>query len=428
MARLLDRFSPLFALGSDVTEALASGRPQMPRALLQRRMFDLLEQARRDAEADGVPPAQLESASFAMVAWLDELMVRVPGDDAGRRTLQAALFNSSNAHTEFFHHLAALQPGDEELREVYWQVLMHGFKGPYYFEQDEHGMLGKLKALHAPQPLHVSPVDAPAAATARAPRLPRARRRVRLGRLMLLLALALLSAGILWRLWSGPAVQRPDLAERIDLALQSRACADLSASLGAEGRVRVSGFVASHEDMARLKQDIHALPGVRAADFDLRLRVWPHCEVVALLKPYQRRNREAREPVKLAVSSARDGRVREGDPVIVQVERSRDTDAIQVDCYLTNGAVMHLGSAVVTADGRRLELGRDIPSSWLTSPPFGDVLITAVSSTTRLQETADRPPFEMASTYLLRLRAALAAGTDGQRLRADYVFVETVSR
>lgn len=431
MARLLDRFSPLFALGSDVADALVGARSHMPHSLLQRHVLDLLDDARHRADADGVPAAQFESASFAVVAWLDELMARLPGDRSDRPTLQARLFNSSNAQTEFFHHLAALQPDDDELREVYWQVLMHGFKGAYYFEPDDSGMLGKLKALHAPPPApspQGSAVEAPGATALRAPHLRAARLRRQPWRLALLLALMLTSAGVLWRLWSGPAAPRPDVAARIDLALQSRACADLTAHLAAEGHVKVSGFVASADDMARLRQDILALPGVGAADFDLQLRVWPHCEVVSLLKPYRQRNRESGAPLKLTVPSAREGRVREGDPVIVQVERARDTDAIQVDCYLVNGAVMHLVSAVATSDGKRLELGRDIPSSWLTSPPFGEMLITAVSSTTRLRETADRPPFEMASTYLLRLREALAAGDGGDRLRADYLFVETVSR
>ena len=429
MARLLDRFSPLFALCSDLADALASGRPHMPHSLLQRHILDLLDDARRRADTDGVPVAQFESASFAVVAWLDELMARMSGDPDDRLTLQARLFNSSNAQTEFFHHLAALQAGDEELREVYWQVLMHGFKGAYYFEQDDRGVLGKLKALHAPSPPpHASATQTPAVAPLRSPRSRSERPRLQSWRLSSMLALVLTSAAILWRLWSCSIAPRADLAARIDLALQSRACADLTAYLGVEGKVKVSGFVASPDDMVRIKQDILGLPGVRVADFDLQLRVWPHCEVVALLQPYRQRNREAGTPMRLTVPSAREGRLREGDTVVVQVERARDTDAIQVDCYLVNGAVMHLVSAVATADGKRLELGRDMPSSWLTSPPFGEMLITAVSSTTHLRETADRPPFEMASTYLLRLRQALAASDGSDRLRADYLFVETVSR
>jgi len=431
MARLFDRFSPLFALCSDLADALDSGRPHMPHSLLQRHLLDLMDDARRRADTDGVPVAQFESASFAVVAWLDELMARMSGDPNDRLALQTRLFNSSNAQTEFFHHLAALQPGDEELREVYWQVLMHGFKGAYYFEQDDSGVLGKLKALHAPSPQprpHASATQTPAVAPLRSPRARSEHPRLQSWRLFLMLALMLTSAAILWRLWSWSIAPRSDLAARIDLALQSRACADLTAYLGVEGKVKVSGFVASPDDMVRVKQDILALPGVRVADFDLQLRVWPHCEVVALLQPYRQRNREAGTPMRLTVPSAREGRLREGDPVIVQVERARDTDAIQVDCYLVNGAVMHLVSAVASADGKRLELGRDMPSSWLTGPPFGEMLITAVSSTTHLRETAGRPPFEMAPTYLLRLRQALAASDGSDRLRADYLFVETVSR
>jgi len=85
-------------------------------------------------------------------------------------------------------------------------------------------------------------------------------------------------------------------------------------------------------------------------------------------------------------------------------------------------------SATRLRAGDKLELGRDIPSSWLVGPPFGRVLVTAVSSPVPLGALADRPPFELASAYLLRLREALAAGKGSERLIADFVFLETVAR
>ena len=43
-------------------------------------------------------------------------------------------------------------------------------------------------------------------------------------------------------------------------------------------------------------------------------------------------------------------------------------------------------------------------------------------------ENADRPPFELASDYLLRLRASLAAHKDPERLVAEFVFLQTAER
>jgi hypothetical protein len=75
-----------------------------------------------------------------------------------------------------------------------------------------------------------------------------------------------------------------------------------------------------------------------------------------------------------------------------------------------------------------MELGRDIPSSWLVSPPFGSVLVTVLSAPMPFAETSDRPPFELASAYLLRVREALAASKNSERLIADFVFLQTVPR
>ncbi|REM67806.1 type IV / vi secretion system, dotu, partial [Mycobacterium tuberculosis] len=72
------------------------------------------------------------SAAFAMVAWIDEILARHPDAATAAGTvapLQVQLFNSNNAHSEFFHHLSALGASDDAVREVYWHALSLGFKG-----------------------------------------------------------------------------------------------------------------------------------------------------------------------------------------------------------------------------------------------------------------------------------------------------------
>ena len=174
-----------------------------------------------------------------------------------------------------------------------------------------------------------------------------------------------------------------------------------------------------------------AVPGVAAASFALKLRIWPHCEVVAILKPFQARNEEKRFRLKVAALTAREGRLREGDTVVVRVTNADHEGYLRVDYYTADGAVMHLhanrGPQPLRA-GEALELGRDIPSSWLVSPPFGSVLITALSSTAPLADAPDTQPFELASAYLQRLRESLAFSEAAGRPIADFVFLETVSR
>lgn len=445
MARLLDCFSAFFSFGLDLDAAIAAGRVDRTPDEVRRQALALLEQARDAAAAAGATAVQIESASFAAVAWFDEIVARNPGWTTAVTPLQVQLFNSNNAQSEFFHHLSALRPADSEVREVYWYALVQGFKGQYYFESDDRGELGKLKALHAQQ-LPVRPLALASLADERitpqpygtpdpeGPREPQRRERTLVragGVLALLVPIAYLLASVLL----APREAVPSLAQRVEQQLQTYACADLYATAAEDGALRVSGFVSNPDDMARVERDVHAMPGVRLAGVDLQLRIWPHCEVVALLKPYQARNRDERYGLEVAATTARKGKLREGDRVLVQVTNANYDGYLWVDYYTADGAVMHLNAdrgPLRARAGAVIELGRDIPSSWLVSPPFGTVLVTVLSSPSPppapLGEAAGRPPFELASAYLQRLRESLAAKEFGARLIADYVFLETVTR
>ncbi|MET3497985.1 DotU family type IV/VI secretion system protein [Variovorax boronicumulans] len=441
MARLFDCFSAFISFGLSLDASLAAGRPALPHDAAQQQARQLLDAARARADASGTPAVQVESAAFAMVAWIDEILARHPGAADGAAPLQAQLFNSNNAHSEFFHHLSALTPQDDEVREVYWHALAHGFKGQYYFEDGDHGELGKLKDLHGRQlrlqPLvlgslaqeHITPQPY-GVADPRGPNDTRRRDRALL-RASASLALLLPLLYLLWLWTAGPPTARTAVTQRIDQHLQSFACADLTVLVDKEGRTQVTGFVSLPGDLPRVEREVSALPGVVSPRFDIGLRVWPHCEVFAILKPYQARNQEKKHGLDVNAPSARNRQLREGDNVRVQVVAPRHDSYIWVDYYTVDGSVMHLnaGQAPLRLQaGQTLELGRDIPSSWLVSPPFGSVLITVLSAPVPFTETSDRPPFELASAYLLRLREVLAASKNSERLIADFVFLETVAR
>ncbi|KLN52894.1 DotU family type IV/VI secretion system protein [Variovorax paradoxus] len=441
MLRLLDCFSAFISFGLALDASIAAGRaaPSSHDAA-QQQARRLLDAAR--ASASGKPAAQIESSAFAMVAWIDEILARHPGAGTGAVPLQVRLFNSNNAHSEFFHHLSALTAEDDELREVYWHALVHGFKGQYYFESDDRGELGKLKELHGrqlrlrpmalgslvqdritPQPYGVADPPGPHDLRRRDRTLLRA-----VGALALLLPLLYL----LWWQWlAGPHAGEPAPAQRIEQHLQSYACADLSATADKGGRLHVSGFVSLPADLERVEREVAGLPDVGSPTFDVGLRVWPHCEVFAILKPYQLRNREKAYGLEVAAVTAGNGRLREGDDVRMQVAAPRHDSYLWVDYYTADGSVMHLNTGQAPARlraGEKLELGRDIPSSWLVAPPFGTVLVTVLSSPAPFDGTADRPPYELASAYLLRLREALAANKGAERLLADFEFLETTAR
>lgn len=443
MPRLLDFYRPLFSFGLRLDLAIRAGGDRASVAAAQGQALALLAQARQHATAAGQRADRIESASFALVAWLDEIIARDPdaGAGAGITPLQVQLFNSNNAHSEFFHHLSALQAEDAELREIYWHAMVHGFAGQYYFERGDGGELGKLKALHARQ-LPVAPLalatlvrdritPQPYAATAEPPaRAPQRRERALL-RAGAAIALLVPLLSLLGWLLAGPRDRPATLAQRIDLHLQGYACADLTATVTAGGDAAVQGFVALPEEIERVRSGIAALPGVKSAQVQLALRVWPHCEVVAMLKPYQARNRDKAFGLAIDVKGARNGRLREGDPVLLQVTQPHFDGHLWVDYYTADGSVLHFNAGRSTrrlAAGERVELGQNIPSSWLVSPPFGTVVVTALASPVPFSENADRPPFELASDYLLRLRASLAANKDPERLVADFTFLQTTER
>lgn len=419
---------------------MAAGRPEPGCDASRQRALALLEAARDAARAQGRSDVQIESARFAMVAWIDEILARHPGCPAGTAPLQQALFASSNAKTEFFHHLSALRPDDDEVREVYWRAMELGFKGQYYFESGDDGELAKLRALHGGQlalgaasaaglrERLTAPLDlGTEPAGLRDPARHRSSWLQRLG--LALVLVAVLGGALWWFLPAGPRATSSTLAERVDAQLQSHACADLSASVTPDGAARVRGYVPLPEEKEKVQRDVLAVPGVTAAVFDLQVRIWPHCEVLALLKPYQARNREDALGLAIATPTAHDGRLREGDQVLIQVTNPRREGYLRVDYYTADGAVMHLNTPLQRLRaGETLEIGRDIPSSWLAAPPFGTVLVTALSSPTPFGESAERPPFELASAYLQRLREALATSPSGGQVVAEVVFLETVPR
>lgn len=436
MTRLIDCFSSLVSFGLSIDATPGPVLAQREQALR------LIEAARtRAAEAD-YPATTVESAVFAMVAWIDERLAhRASESGEAYEPLQLQLFNSRNAHTEFFHHLSGLQPQDDELREVYWHAMTLGFAGQYYFETGDAGELGKLKALHGRQldhpPLelqelgreHITPQPY-AVADPPMPANPLARERTVLwgGGLLALLAPVLLLA---WLNLANPREAPPPLAGRVDEQLQRYACADLSAQVESDGMVKVRGYVSRREDIEAVRRDVSAIAGVRSPQFQLGVRIWPHCEVYAILKPYQMRNRDKEYGLRIRAPSAVDGRLREGDAVVLRLTQASFDANIWVDYYTADGSVLHFqagrGQLRLPADAQ-IDLGRDIPASWLVSPPFGTVMVAAIASPAPFSETADRPPFELASAYLLRLREMLAANRGADRVLAEFLFLETVER
>ena len=101
---------------------------------LRRRVQQLFEAMKTRAHKAGVMPTDVEDASYALAAYLDE-MIRYsewPGrDEWSSQPLQALLFSESKAGSRFFERLTVVRKRSRAATEVFYHCLVLGFMGEY---------------------------------------------------------------------------------------------------------------------------------------------------------------------------------------------------------------------------------------------------------------------------------------------------------
>jgi type IV/VI secretion system ImpK/VasF family protein len=442
MARLLHHFSPVFSFGLALDESVSANQASESAAAITARARELIERARAAALADGKRPEHVDDATFAVVAWIDEIIARNPvWLTSGVPPLQVVMFTTNNAGNEFFTHLSALKQEQDEVREVYYHALLCGFLGQYYYETGDTGELGKLKELHgrqlpvAPAPIHTlreekitpqpySVADPPG------PKLPRQWDRALLG-IGALIALLIPVVYLIWILLAAP---KPVLSVPVQqvLARFNADCADLTAEVDEDkGVVRVRGYAKSAEDMAAIRQQLSAIEGVKSVDASLQLRIWPHCEVVHLLAPYKARNDDTGQHLVITPSVGHSDRFVEGERVVVKLQQPNYDGYLYVDYYTVNGDVAHIYPNAGEPDSGRLlhaleqfEVGATPNRTWTICPPFGQELITVIASPRPLYRDT-LPEIQTAQDYLPRLRQMLQANRGNPQLLAAHLFMQT---
>lgn len=438
--RLLDCFSPVLSIGLELDERIAASTAPASIADVYTKLRSLLDQGKAAALAAGKRPDQVESAVFALVAWLDEIVARNPSYWNAATPLQVTLFNTNNAGNEFFYQLGNLKTEDDEAREVYYHVLLLGFVGQYYFETGDNGELGKLKELHgrqlpiAPAPVHTLREEriTPQPYSTKDPGSPRYPRQwdrtlLKVGTVIALLIPVLYLA---YFFLVQPKETGPTLAERVNQQLSGYACSDLAATVDDNGVTAVKGFVSKPEEIERVQADVTAIKGVKKPSFDLAVRIWPHCEVVALLKAYRARNVDRRQGLEVTPTTGHTDRFIEDEHVTVKLKQANYDGYLYVDYYTVDGTVVHLfpnktepDSGRVIVDGETFVVG-ERGHKWEIGPPFGQELITVISSPVPLY-AVERPEFEQASVYLPKLRDMLEANRANDKLAANFLFMQT---
>jgi type VI secretion system protein ImpK len=104
--------------------------------VLRQRITGLLEAMNARASQAGIPPGDLNEALYAIVAFMDEQILR--SQWSGRQQwmsqpLQLTYFNENTAGEGFFQRMQALEqrPSQAHVLEIYYLCLTLGFRGKY---------------------------------------------------------------------------------------------------------------------------------------------------------------------------------------------------------------------------------------------------------------------------------------------------------
>ena len=131
---IADLSRDLLLLGSQI----ANGTAQLPdAATLRQRVLGHL-------------PADIESAQYAITAFLDEVILYSGWQDKqvwSSQPLQAQFFGEALAGVNFFERLAHLRRQSPETAEVYYLCILLGFKGQYQDPRLEGQLAGLIEDL-----------------------------------------------------------------------------------------------------------------------------------------------------------------------------------------------------------------------------------------------------------------------------------------
>ncbi len=152
----LDRLALLYEGVLTAIVRIQSGRQQIQGSEAFRgRMKATLEEIARAAAQKGYKAGDVQEASFAVIAFLDEAVLT--SNDSGRgqwaqKTLQEEMFNQRSGGELFFQHLDQLRsyhdsPQLAQVLEVYYLCLLLGYEGRYAVDSkaDLHLLMDNLR-------------------------------------------------------------------------------------------------------------------------------------------------------------------------------------------------------------------------------------------------------------------------------------------
>ena len=156
--------TPVLLLGAELRSSDEFGDHDT----LRRRVHALLEQVQAQLRATGMAESEVQDVMFALVAFVDESVVRSTWDHKSQwlaNPLQFVRFKRYDAGEEFFARLDRLRAErapNVDVLEIYWLCLTLDFKGRYQLEPEDRwqalvdevgAQLRRLDGGAAPTPL-----------------------------------------------------------------------------------------------------------------------------------------------------------------------------------------------------------------------------------------------------------------------------------
>ena len=198
-------------------------------------------------------------------------------------------------------------------------------------------------------------------------------------------------------------------------------CARIEGQISAARKVQLRGFAGSADELAKLQNELQAMPGVRGVESNVTLYPWPQCEVFLnftdALK--QRRGLGAR------LRGAPAGVFNEGDSLSIEVVTPSYPSYLYVTYLQTNGDAANLywpqgrfpkalaPNTKITFGG-----GRNGEPVYRVAAPFGSEIVVVIASASPLFQD-ELPDTATDRDYLTSFRRSFLAqpkGGGGQRI------------
>lgn len=128
-------------------EATCAQRPPSA-SEVREKVKALLDVQERRVKAGEVPWEPYREARFAVLSWVDELILNSDWPNRGQwQHLMLEFYGTLNAGEELFQRLEGLPPGTKEIQEIYYFCLALGFRGEYALTTHLHQLKELRSAL-----------------------------------------------------------------------------------------------------------------------------------------------------------------------------------------------------------------------------------------------------------------------------------------